>query len=390
MKAKFSILILCILLIVPLRNLKAQCVDTNSIYTFSFPTPGNQHTYEIVKELKDWTTAAACALERGGYLAKITSQAEQDSIFSKIQTSGISSSYTSVIDGGGIAYIWIGATDQVSEGNWIWDGTNSGTGANFWNGQGAAGIGGGIAVGGSFVNWGGKSIGVFKEPDNYFYNSDQDAAAIALSGWPSGTTLNGIAGEWNDIAISNTIYYLIEKNSCPTPYLQSVSNITSNSVKVKWSGFSSNYHLRLKQSNNPTWTYFKWCYNDTITLTGLSPNTMFDFQVKGFCYAADTSAYSEIGSFSTLPVGGIELQEINFLQIFPNPVQNSGMLTIENMDLEIEKIVLYDCLGKEVLRNTINPSKAATISVKEIVNGFYFIKIGFTNGTTVIRKIIIE
>ncbi|MBT3302825.1 MAG: T9SS type A sorting domain-containing protein [Bacteroidetes bacterium] len=206
MKTITSFLILMVFF--QLSSRSQNCADTNNIFTVSF----NAKKYEIVKEKKNWTEAAACAVERGGYLAEINNSVEQDLIYGTIKNNaGISSNYTTVNDGGGIAYIWIGATDKNTEGSWLWDGDDDASGVNFWNGQGGAGSGGGSAVAGLYNNWGGTSEGTVKEPDDYA--SNQDGAAIALAGWPSGTTLLGIAGEWNDISSANTIYYVIEYDS---------------------------------------------------------------------------------------------------------------------------------------------------------------------------------
>ncbi len=204
---KKNLFIIAAFVLLPFIKLSAQCAQTANIYTFTY----GGHTYEIVKEMKNWTNAAACAVERGGYLVEINDQAEQTLVYSKIQAAGISSTYTQVMDGGGTAYIWIGATDKFTEGSWKWDGINANTGTAFWNGQGAAGAGGGSAVGNAFINWGGKSTGTINEPDDY--GGQQDAAAIALAGWPSGTTMLGIAGEWNDIALTNAVYFIVEKNN---------------------------------------------------------------------------------------------------------------------------------------------------------------------------------
>ncbi len=46
--------------------------------------------------------------QRGGYLVEIGSQGEQDAVWKAIRDAGVSSSYTSVNDGGGVAYVWIG------------------------------------------------------------------------------------------------------------------------------------------------------------------------------------------------------------------------------------------------------------------------------------------
>ncbi|MFZ4740357.1 MAG: T9SS type A sorting domain-containing protein [Bacteroidales bacterium] len=216
---KKNLLIIVALVILPFVKLSAQCAQSSNIYTFTY----GGHTYEVVKELKNWTNAAACAVERGGYLVEINDQAEQTYIYNQIQAAGVSSTYTQVMDGGGTAYIWIGANDKFTEGSWKWDGTNTNTGTSFWNGQGAAGVGGGSAVNNAFINWGGKSTGTINEPDDY--GNQQDAAAIALSGWPLGTTMLGIGGEWNDIALSNSIFFIIEKNNSGLNEINKVNEI---------------------------------------------------------------------------------------------------------------------------------------------------------------------
>jgi hypothetical protein len=185
----------------------AQCANTSNIYSFTH----NGKNYEIVKELKTWNDAAACAVERGGYLVEINDQSEQLAVYNAIAAAGVSNTYTSIANGGGIAYLWIGATDQTNEGTWIWDGNNDNSGTHFWSGQGAAGAGGGSSVGGLYHNWGGKSTSIVKEPDNF--GTGQNHGAIALAGWPSGTTFLGIAGEWNDIIGSSLLYFIIEKNT---------------------------------------------------------------------------------------------------------------------------------------------------------------------------------
>lgn len=58
----------------------AQCVNEDDVYTFTY----EGHTYEIIKSLKSWADAAACAVERGGYLVEISSQAEQDTVYQYI------------------------------------------------------------------------------------------------------------------------------------------------------------------------------------------------------------------------------------------------------------------------------------------------------------------
>jgi len=204
-------LLVCFLAISAFARLGyAQCASASSIYRFDYAG----HTYKIVKEKVAWNDAASCAISLGGYLVEITSQAENDTLLARFAMAGVLPGYTVPSDGGGASYVWIGATDKWGEGVWIMDGNNDGQGTNFWNGQGIEGDGQGEPVAGQFFNWGGKSIGgnSTNEPDDFI--AAQDGGAIALDFWKKGTVppYLGIAGEWNDLNASNTLYYVIEKN----------------------------------------------------------------------------------------------------------------------------------------------------------------------------------
>lgn len=161
--------------------------------------------YELVTEYLNWKDAAKYALNKDAKLVEIDSQEEQDTIFKAILAFGLSKTYRPIMDGGGTSYVWIGANDIAEEGNWIWDGKNSGTGKLFWKGSASNGQ----VINNQFVNWGGKSKNKFNEPDNF--NSNQNAAAMALTKWPNGAPFElGKEGEWNDINENNQIYFVIE------------------------------------------------------------------------------------------------------------------------------------------------------------------------------------
>lgn len=176
-----------------------------SDYEFEF----GDNSYKIVTTEMNWEAAAEAAVQVGGRLVHIDSEEEQNAIYTEIENAGIETNYTTVMDGGGIAYIWIGATDKDEEGTWIWDGDNDNDGINFWTGQGGNGDNDGMAIDNSFHNWGGKNDdGNVNEPDDF--QNNQDAAAIALEAWPKNMGFLGQASEWNDINKDNELYYIIE------------------------------------------------------------------------------------------------------------------------------------------------------------------------------------
>jgi len=192
--AYFSLL----LVILFTKGIFAQCVgDENNVISFEV----DEINYEIVKEKLNWESAAACAVERGGFLVEINSFEEQTGVYNKLKDANINTSQTTAPDGGGAAYVWTGGSDRVSEGTWLWDGNNDAEGIHFWQG-----LANGSAVDNAFVFWG-------NEPDNF---SNQDALGIALTDWPFGND-----GQWNDIRVINKLYFVIEypDNSTGTDFI---------------------------------------------------------------------------------------------------------------------------------------------------------------------------
>jgi len=164
-----------------------QCGDPANVYAFSY----NGSNYELIRENLTWQDASACAVSRGGYLVEIDDVAENTAIFDELMTNGgITVNNTVAPDGGGGSYVWLGGNDLATEGNWIWDGDNTGTTAQFWQGTSS-----GNPVGGLYNNWG-------NEPDDF---GGQDGLGISLNGWPL-----GVAGEWNDVDDQNTLYFVVE------------------------------------------------------------------------------------------------------------------------------------------------------------------------------------
>ena len=195
MKTKLHLFIPLTVIFIGMKTTNAQCADPVNIYSFVY----NNKSYEIVKEKKDWTTAAACAVERGGYLAEINDVNEQDAIYLELSTNAsIDISNTVSTDGGSASYVWIGGSDSQTEGVWIWDGNDDSVGPQFW-----AGDVNGSPVDGLYNNWG-------TEPDNA---GNQDKLALALTEWPINLGSLGSAGQWNDLRDNpfiNSLYSIIE------------------------------------------------------------------------------------------------------------------------------------------------------------------------------------
>jgi hypothetical protein len=141
--------------------------------TGKFYYPLNGHYYEFVAAGGiSWDAANTAASARtlyglGGYLATITSAAENSFIYPKLGGNG-----------------WIGASDEASEGIWKWV-TGPEAGTQFWLDSTTAGTSSesfqGATVGGNYANW---DAG---EPNNSYSSFGEDHAHMY-----------GTDGTWND------------------------------------------------------------------------------------------------------------------------------------------------------------------------------------------------
>ncbi len=183
----------------------AQCYDSANVYSFIY----NGHTYKVIKENKNWTEAAECAVLEDGYLVEINDEEEQTAILSELSTNAeIIEDETA--NQFGTSAVWIGGSDSQDEGTWIWDGDNDDEGVQFWEGNSN-----GNPVGGLYSNWGISPA----EPDNSGGNQHKLTLTIDSS--------HPNFGLWNDLAnnANNTLYYVIEYNT--------VLSIEENRLKSK-------------------------------------------------------------------------------------------------------------------------------------------------------------
>lgn len=326
----------------------------------------NGANYQIVQEFKTWEQAATAAVQQGGFLAQIEDQAEQTAIYNAIMNAGISTTYTAVGDGGGTAYIWIGATDKANESTWLWDGNNDNEGVNFFTGQGN--LGDFSAPG--YNNWGGKGAGSINEPDDF--QSNQDAAAIALAKWPTNPNFTlGVAGEWNDININNQLYYIIEFpiSSCKT------DNLTINETPIAADTYETTGTINAMGTVSSTGeVIFKSAQNITLL-----PNF---HAVQGASFSAiiaDCSANTLLGDLpgntllQTIPNASIPaITNLNIIEVYPNPV-----IDYFQFELSTDKqgsLYLFDVAGR-LQFSTMVQQGTNSVNVANLNDGLYFLKV---------------
>src|SRR5690554_2782925 len=183
--------------------------------------------------------------------------------------------------------------------------------------------------------------------------------------------------------------FTTEAGPCEQPDNLAVSDITHNSVRVSW----------LPVSNETQWqvAYGPEGYDDpvneaeivmvndnpTVVITGLDPDVTYDIYVRALCNGEDfVSGWEGPANFTTQTLGVSDHSFQNFI-FYPNPTNDILILQSQN---NIEKIVIYNVLGKKVLEKT--PLKLETqINLSDISTGVYLMNVTL-NGTQKIFRVI--
>jgi hypothetical protein len=103
-----------------------------------------------------------------------------------------------------------------------------------------------------------------------------------------------------------------------------------------------------------------WTKNGVIVSTGTS-----------YTFITPLESIELIANFEK-SILGIETLEMSSIKIYPNPTK--GELRIENVELTIENIILFDVFGKELMK--INSAqKEIAIDVSHLPTGIYFLRV---------------
>lgn len=109
--------------------------------------------------------------------------------------------------------------------------------------------------------------------------------------------INGESSDYN----SPTIKFKTD-STCGMAVNLSVVRIGFDNATLKWSNTGGDialFKIRYRKVGTSNWTT-KYSNKDSVKLTGLMPNSNYEFQVQTVCSSPDTSAYSAIKVFTTL------------------------------------------------------------------------------------------
>ncbi|MCO5259147.1 MAG: fibronectin type III domain-containing protein [Crocinitomicaceae bacterium] len=117
-------------------------------------------------------------------------------------------------------------------------------------------------------------------------------------------------GPWS----SSINFTTLGGTGCSAPMNFSTTSSTTTTVTLNWASVSGAawYEIQYKESASPTWIYAGTANSAATskTISGLTANTAYDFQIRNYCATGYTGNWSSTQVVSTTVLGGCELPPV--------------------------------------------------------------------------------
>ncbi|MEQ8909613.1 MAG: serine hydrolase [Vicingaceae bacterium] len=198
---------------------------------------------------------------------------------------------------------------------------------------------------------------------------------------------NGVWSDFNPLESFKTL-----SNPCLKPTNLASSGVSDQTARITWTDYSHSiyFKLRYRPVGNTTWSSM-WILpgREKKWLTGLVPNTQYEWQMKSVCsYFDRTGTQWSAKQFFTSAIPGARLksstpnEQIEF-RVYPNPSSGLFLLEIEESSEQIQLQVI-DLLGKVILNSTLTGIRTE-LDLSNHPNGLYFIRLQTAKGIKSLR-----
>ena len=169
---------------------------------------------------------------------------------------------------------------------------------------------------------------------------------------------------------------------CNAPANVTVSNVTHNSVDVDWTqeGTPDSWTVSYKKGSVDTWTT-AITNTHPYTITNLEPETSYTVFVTANCGDATSEPSAHVSFITGVGVANYELSNT---AVYPNPT--TGKFRIENSELRIENVEVYDVYGKMIMSVKVDDNHAE-LDLSNNASGVYFTRI-FTDKGVATKRVV--
>lgn len=190
-------------------------------------------------------------------------------------------------------------------------------------------------------------------------------------------------GEESDWTASATFTTMDDQCAAPTNlHLVDTTNVTATLDWNQSSGVANEWTINYRKTSEDMWSMVV-ATTHPYELIGLEPGVSYTAQVVAHCTNDLYSDPSTAITFTTSTVG-VEDYELSQTEIFPNPT--TGAFTIQNVNVSIESVEVYDVYGKIMSRVDVNDN-TVTVDATQYAAGVYIARI-MTEKGMVTRRIV--
>ncbi len=186
--------------------------------------------------------------------------------------------------------------------------------------------------------------------------------------------------------------------ACVTPAGLTATNIKTTSAKVNWAvePGAQKYSVRYCKTGTAPWTKTT-ALSNYKKLTGLMPDTEYDWAVKSVCDAVSniSSDWSATQTFTTKPLRLEDENEMGdvALELYPNPFSSSTTISFSVSENTVVNIEVFDLTGRKLRAIYSGYAEAGEHSIElngeGLSAGIYLIKAQL-NDQQVIKKFAVE
>ena len=184
---------------------------------------------------------------------------------------------------------------------------------------------------------------------------------------------------------TSSVSFTTMDDQCAAPtnlHLVDTTNVTATLDWNQTTGTANGWTVYYKKSTEDAWS-MQTTTTHPYDVFGLEPGTTYIAQVIAQCTNGMSSEPSNQITFTTSTVG-VENYELNMTEVYPNPT--TGKFTIENSQLRIENVEVYDVYGKLITTVKVEDN-IAELDLSDNASGVYFTRI-FTDKGTVTKRIV--
>ncbi len=185
--------------------------------------------------------------------------------------------------------------------------------------------------------------------------------------------------------------------SCDEPSNPSASNIKPKRAKLNWSAVSgaTSYDARVRSAGSTNWSNFNTA-NTNITISGLSNNTTYEWEVRANC-SSGASTYAgtcdfTAGNANSGACGNNKLNgSYGGVKLFPNPVNDYLNVELQLSTASTIQVKMLDMNGK-VLQTQEIAGDISTIqmNVSDLSVGMYFLSIETKEGNRITKRFVVN